>query len=86
MKILTILSIFTVLMTGCATVHKKCMDPDVVSQYRDYNQCYQEISAARERARHAWEDMFKTEPNRSISCNTTGSTIGNFNSSTTTCE
>lgn len=34
---------------GCAhkTVHEECSTPEIVKRYRDYDQCYQEISGAR---------------------------------------
>jgi len=55
MTLLLLLSIL-VAITGCATVHQQCSDPKIAAQYRDYDQCYAERSADRERRRKAWSD------------------------------
>ena len=71
---------------GCSskTVHEQCSDPEVAVKYRDYNQCYAEISAAHERKRQAWRNMGQSiqQSTRQPSGTTNCSTIG----SQTTCQ
>jgi hypothetical protein len=39
-------------LTGCAhaTIHQICSRPEVLEKYQDYNECYQEETAERQRA------------------------------------
>lgn len=41
-----ILVLALLLFSGCAhqTVNEKCKDPDILNRYKDYDQCYQELS------------------------------------------
>lgn len=43
--------------TSCATqsIHKYCSNPDTVAEYKDYNECYAEVSARREERRLAFK-------------------------------
>jgi hypothetical protein len=38
-------------LTGCAhaTIHQICSRPDVLEKYQDYNECYKEETAERQR-------------------------------------
>lgn len=44
-KVIFVLLLFT--LNGCAhkTVHEYCVDSEVASKYRSYDQCYTEVSA-----------------------------------------
>lgn len=72
-----------VILSGCAhaTIHEICSDPDVVSRYKDYDQCYAEESAAREQRKAAWKSAWAPKPK--IECTTTNNG-GMF--SHTTCQ
>jgi hypothetical protein len=55
--ILTLLTLIAA--SGCATVHQICSEPDALSKYRDYDQCYAEESASRDRRRKAFASIGK---------------------------
>lgn len=68
---LSIMLILLLSLAGCAhaTIHEICSDPDTLSRYKDYNQCYAEETANREakRQRHlAW--MRSMQNNNSMRC------------------
>jgi hypothetical protein len=82
-----VLILLALSVNGCATIHEKCSDPDIVSRYRDYDQCYAEESAARERKRAAIRQAFTYNPpqiQRQPSCTTTYNAY--FHQFNTTCN
>lgn len=50
LKKLTLIGILV--LTGCAhaTVHQVCSRPEVLKEYRDYDQCYEEVTIERQQA------------------------------------
>lgn len=72
---------FSLLVSGCATINEICSDPDTLSRYKDYNQCYAEKSARKARLREALT-IQEQAPEKTVNCYT--NTYGS--NSYTTCQ
>jgi hypothetical protein len=70
MKRVVLILMAGLMFNGCAhkTIHEQCSDEDTASHYRDYDQCYSELSAKREHKRQAWANAFKPAERVSASC------------------
>jgi hypothetical protein len=84
----TLIMIVLLALTGCAhaTIHEICSNPDVVSRYRDYDQCYAEESAIRQRKEEARKLFARSWGSLGSNNNVQCTSIQNGSFTNTTCH
>jgi hypothetical protein len=82
-KLLLIPLVLVLNACATATIHEVCSEPQVAARYKDYDQCYAEVTAqreAKEQRKLAWRQSWSQLGHNTIQCSSTQN--GPFTSTT----